>query len=447
MTALLPLLTIALMAPPAAQDLGPSAQALISGGTIVSLDPDSKGIRGFDQRGRRRWRSALKPARTGRAKLLDHGGVVSVQHEDTVAKINLESGALSPALPSPVDTGCRLEAAEGARGLRCPCSFQFAGPVGAPFGPRYRFHSICRRPYGGGAPSCGCWGSDARLVGRAGDLLIARLDAPPKPGHKGKRRTYEQILVGVSATTGTERWRRTSTLAPTAQVNGSGFSADKASFWIADSKGSVAVYESRSGHERWRHTATPESGPPAWIEIQDGEVVLSANGKTSRLDLRLDLGTGAVLSQTATGTASTTILASALPVGRLTTAPFEVTIQTQPGRIQLSPHAQFVRLGDGLLTLDAGVLALRDVQGKIRQAVEIKGQLQLGEGLIVVSTRSAVRLFARGTLAPVGRHPAKATVVAVEGSLGPGGVLLIDRSAGTPHARLLRADVGSIRRR
>lgn len=250
------LLLIALLAPQVLTTL-PGAQAVVAGDGAVLIEPDFLHLTGVDRDGKRRWRRVYQAEARGIQALFLHAGQVVLYAGERATRIDPRTGAPGPSrevpwLSSASQRGCWLNEVGGAYAFYCACHFQFAALDGATVGAPYRFHERCERDLDGSG-QCGCWGSSGDLIGRAGDRLLARVEAPPTPAERGhKRVTYGEILVAVSATTGAELWRHPVALRPATYVNGLGVMPDGQTFWTADATGQIGAYDAATGVLRWQ---------------------------------------------------------------------------------------------------------------------------------------------------------------------------------------------------
>lgn len=431
----------------------PAAQAVAHQDAIVTIAPDLLHIAAFTMTGAPGWRARYHTVPRGIQALQVRLGALLLFAGDKATRVDMktgEAGAWSsvPAIGNPSAPGCWLNEAQGALGYMCPCSFQFARATGARVGDRFDFFRECRSPFDRGPPKCGCWGSSGTLIGRAGDLLIASVPTLQPPGQRARRVVWSQTLVAVSAKTGREVWRRLSPSGePATYLNGVGVLPSGRGFWIADSRGQLAVFEAKSGRLRWQtppSTKTEGASQNVWIAPLGGGSIFVATHETATA---LSTQTGKVLWQTSKGEDAV------LPLAAL----------DRPGGVQLRGTSQLRLLDDRtgavvttMLFIDMPARIERATNGELwmvsgtqlkrytaagrllsQAAVAANSSLIRGETRVIAQTGDALQIFDARTLAPLGTLAGRYEVVQLEGPAGPGRLWLHD-AVNHPNLKLIQ---------
>lgn len=402
----------------------PVAHAEFHAGHALALDPDFLHLSGWTKAGKRAWRTRYQSKAQGVQAVLVRAGQALLVSHDITRTVDVRTGKLGPTRATPAmgtvqRPGCWLNEADGALAFNCPCSMQFAKRDGRRLGPRYDFYRICRRPFGGGPGKCGCWGEHGDLIGRAGDLMLASVEAPQPEGHRGKRSVWSQMLVAVSAKTGREIWRQPSPFTPAAFVNGLGLVADKTHFWLADSTGQLAIGDVQTGQVSPIASQIAQHDTVHVARLGSG-VFHYANGSARRLTVagkvqwhvaapaHVALAVGALHTPISLNNATVVRLLRDTDGGEL--ARFKAgkgtrVFRDQHDRIWAAHGGQSRCFGlDGA---QCGVIAIPD-----------GSKLLMGETIMVAAGAEHLRVWDSRTHQPLARLPGQHTVVQLEGELG-----------------------------
>jgi hypothetical protein len=410
----------------------PAVQAVVSGKVIVALEPGFEQIAGYDPQGQQLWRTRYQAAGASRGvqALFVIQGRVLLYAGKRVRTVDLLRGKLSggakvPYLSTPGVPGCWLNHVNGACAFYCPCRFQFARcSDGAPLGPNFHYHRVCRRNWDGKGSSCGCWGSNGDLVGRGQGTLVARMARPADS--RGKRRRHSEILVGLDAATGKERWRRAPAFRSHATwVNGLSRTADRRTCWSGDAEGRLELFECRSGKTLWK-TEQPKVGKVTHIGalgskrggilISGTKQVICFEERTGKIRWRHDtMGRAATLSR-------------GLRLPRPLTTPRSgrlVVVTPGEGKVifslRLTAKATLYAAGPRLVIADGTRLRALSWSGKQRASTTLArgATLTVGQTLVLIRTARGVDTHDLTTLRRLGRIKGAHQVAAVEGGLGP----------------------------
>ncbi len=198
----------------------PAMQAIQLGATTALWAPDLRSILGHDREGQRLWRVATGDpggprdlARLGDNLLAEAGGealLIAPGDGRVLGRRSIIAPVAARAAPTtsdlPVPEPCRVTAHGGACALRCPCSFEVVRCDDlSPLGPAARLPAVDPMSLTHvGASRCPSF--SGALLGRAEDVVITSF--PDTPATAGKPFFgVSEIVVARDARTGEERWR------------------------------------------------------------------------------------------------------------------------------------------------------------------------------------------------------------------------------------------------
>ncbi|MEZ4469859.1 MAG: PQQ-binding-like beta-propeller repeat protein [bacterium] len=435
------LLLLGLLASPRVVAELSAAQVVAVGDRLVALEPDLLHLRGLDRDGKPRWRKRFQAEARGIQALFVHDGRVLLYAGEQARWVDAATGERGPAIPvpylsSPGHPGCWLNHVGGAYAFYCPCEFRFAQADGAPLGEPYRFHQRCERDYDGNGSSCGCWGSSGDLIGRAGDLALARVEEPPTPAERHEKRShYGDLLVAVSVKTGQEVWRQPAPLGQAATyIGGLGVLPDGRTFFNADAAGRITAHDAATGGLLWRDPPADADGerphqPGSRVVVvpPDG-LFFFANGQATLFDAR----SGQVRWRHALPDARLALPATATePLGVQGPGPIHLLrpADGQPAAVlTLTAEAgHLLPVGDRVIVRDGSTLRLHAPDGTLIGRATGVGSAApvLVNGLVAQAGPDGMAFFDPATLAPLGAVAGDDATV--EPAPGPRRVLVVAR--------------------